>query len=61
MITMTLTDDPYPNPFDWANTLAPEAPEHRLYGLLPCGFQCESGWVVQIDGTVIACPECGRD
>jgi hypothetical protein len=53
----TSANDPYGD-FPWADTLEPEAPEHRLYGLLPCGFQCESGWVVQIDGAMVACPSC---
>jgi hypothetical protein len=52
--------DPY-GPFSWADTLEAEAPEHRLFNLLPCPWQCEQSWLPLIDGTMIACPSCNGD
>lgn len=54
----TLADDPYPLPFDWANTMPAECEEERLYGLLPCPWQCEQKWLPLVDGTMVACPSC---
>jgi hypothetical protein len=55
----TSANDPYGD-FPWADTLAPEAPEHRLYGLLPCAYQCEAGWMPLLTGDYLACPECAQ-
>jgi len=54
----TQPNDPYGD-FPWADDYAHEAPEDRLYGLLPCPYQCEwDGWLPLLDGTMIACPSC---
>jgi hypothetical protein len=53
------TQDPWPLPFEWDDANMPaECDEHRLYGLLPCGFQCEAAWLPLGDGAMIACPSC---
>lgn len=58
MITTT-TNDPYQSPFEWSDALELEAPEDRLFNLLPCGFQCEyDGWLPLLSGAMIACPSC---
>jgi hypothetical protein len=61
MELMTLTDDPYSNPFKWSNAYPHEAPEDRLFGLLPCPWQCEQGWLPLLDGGYIACPSCDSE
>ena len=56
-----LADDPYSNPFEWSNAYPHEAPEDRLFGLLPCPWQCEQGLLPLLDGGYIACPSCGSE
>jgi hypothetical protein len=53
--------DPYANPFEWSNAYPHEAPEDRLFGLLPCPWQCEQGLLPLVGGDYIACPSCGSD
>jgi len=50
--------DPYPQPFEWADTLEAECAEDRLFGLLPCALQCEQSWLPLSDGSYVACSEC---
>jgi hypothetical protein len=55
----TTTNDPYPLPFEWDDTAMPaEAPEDRLFGLLPCPMQCEQGWLPLTTGDYTNCPSC---
>lgn len=59
MIVAAPTSDPYPTPFEWSDAMEAEAPEERLFNLLPCEFQCEyGGWLPLPNGTAIACPSC---
>jgi len=55
---LTTLVDPWPEPFDWADTMPAECEEERLFGLLLCEFQCEQGWLPLLDGTMIRCPGC---
>lgn len=60
--TTNTMDDPYETPFAWSDQMRAECGEDRLFGLLPCPWQCEAGgWLPTVEGEWVACPSCQKE